>query len=64
MAYYEAPEVQAEMGYTPQAWIDKVARRRLELYRDDIDRHQESLVAPDPLPSSLAARRAATREAG
>jgi hypothetical protein len=64
LAYYEAPEVQAEMGYTPQAWIDRVARRRLELYRDDIDRHQESLVTPDPLPSSLAARRAAAREAG
>lgn len=64
MAYFEAPAVQAEMGYTPQAWIDTVKRRRLAVYRDDIDRHQASLLAPDPLPSSLAARRAGAREAG
>jgi hypothetical protein len=63
MAYYEAPAVQAEMGYTPQAWIDTVKRRRLEVHSDAISRHQASLLAPDPLPSSLAARRAA-REAG
>lgn len=59
MAYYEAPAVQAEMDYTPQAWIDAVARRRLDLYSDAIERHRQSLLAPDPLPGSLAARRAA-----
>ena len=64
LAYYEAPAVQAEMGYTPQAWIDKVKRRRLEVHADAIERHDQSLLAPDPLPSSLAARRAAAREAG
>jgi hypothetical protein len=64
MAYYEAPAVQAEMGYAPQAWIDTVKRRRLAVHRDDIDRHEASLVTPDPLPSSLAARRAGAREAG
>jgi len=62
LAYYEAPSVQAEIGYAPQAWIDKVARRRLEVHRPAIERHQESLIAPDPLPSSLTAPRAA-REA-
>lgn len=64
MAYYDAPEVQAEMGYAPQAWIDKVARRRLEVWSDAIARHEESLLAPDPLPGSLAARPAGAREAG
>jgi hypothetical protein len=64
MAYYEAPAVQAEMGYAPQAWIDKVARRRLEVWSDPIARHDESLLAPDPLPGSLAARRPGVREAG
>jgi hypothetical protein len=63
LAYYEAPAVQAELGYAPQAWIDAVKRRRLELHTDAIERHDQSLVAPDPLPSSLAARRAAAREA-
>jgi hypothetical protein len=63
LAYYEAPAVQAEMGYTPQAWIDQVKRRRLEVHGEAIERHDRSLLAPDPLPSSLAARRAA-REAG
>lgn len=63
MAYYEAPAVQAELGYAPQAWIDTVKRRRLEVHREAIQQHNDSLLAPDPLPSSLAARRAA-REAG
>lgn len=64
MAYYEAPAVQAEIGYTAQAWIDNVKQRRLAVYSDEIRRHDESLLAPDPLPSSLAARRAAAREVG
>lgn len=58
LAYYEMPAVQDELDYRPQAWIDTVARRRLEVYQDDVDRHQASLIEPDPLPRSLAARRA------
>jgi hypothetical protein len=64
IAYYEQPAVQAELGYAPQAWIDKVKSRRLEVYGDAVRKHERSLIEPDPLPSSLAARRAATREAG
>jgi hypothetical protein len=64
IGYYEQPRVQAELGYAPQAWIDKVKGRRLEVYGDAIRKHERSLIEPDPLPSSLAARRAATREAG
>jgi len=64
IAYYEQPKVQAQLGYAPQAWIDKVKGRRLEVYGDAIRKHERSLIEPDPLPSSLAARRAATREAG
>jgi len=64
IAYYEQPAVQAELGYAPQAWIDRVKSRRLEVYSDAIRAHDRSLIEPDPLPSSLAARRAATREAG
>lgn len=56
MAYYEAPAVQAELGYAPQAWIGTVARRRLAVHREAIDRHDASLLAPDPLPSPAARR--------
>jgi hypothetical protein len=64
IAYYEQPAVQTELGYAPQAWIDKVKGRRLEVYGEAIRKHDRALIEPDPLPSSLAARRAATREAG
>lgn len=64
IGYYEQPAVQAELGYAPQAWIDQVKGRRLEVYSEAIRKHDRSLIEPDPLPSSLAARRAATREAG
>jgi hypothetical protein len=62
MAYYEMPPVKAELGYTPEAWIDKVKARRLQVYAADIRAHEASLIEPDPLPSSLAARRAAMKE--
>lgn len=64
IATYEQPKVQAELGYAPQAWIDKVKGRRLEVYGEAIRKHERALIEPDPLPSSLAARRAATREVG
>ncbi len=64
IAYYEQPAVQAELGYAPQAWIDRVKVKRLDVYGEAIRKHDRSLIEPDPLPSSLAARRAATREAG
>lgn len=56
MAYYEAPAVQADLGYAPQAWIDDARRRRLAVHREAIDRHDASLVAPDPLPAWPASR--------
>lgn len=62
LAYYEAAAVQEEMGYAPQAWIDVVARRRLEVYGDAIARHQEALLARDPLPCSRLVP--SVREAG
>lgn len=62
MAYYEMPPIKSEIGYTPEAWIEKVKVRRLQTYAADIRKHEESLVEPDPLPSSLAARRAAMKE--
>jgi hypothetical protein len=50
LAYYELPAVQERLGYRPTQWIEKVKRRRLDVYADDIQAHQRSLIAPDPLP--------------
>ena len=49
LAHYEQPEIQQRMGYDPQGWIEKVKQRRLDHYSDDIQKHQQSLVSPDPL---------------
>jgi hypothetical protein len=61
LAHYEHPRVQEAMGYRPTQWIEKVKRRRLELYADDIGRHQASLIAPDPLPGVRSHRRKLAR---
>jgi hypothetical protein len=50
MAYYEQPAVKEQIGYTPEAWIEKVKRKRLMVYGDEIKRHEQSLITPDPLP--------------
>lgn len=54
LAHYEQPAAQEKLGYRPADWIDKVKRRRLEVYADDIARHQTSLITPDPLPRGNA----------
>jgi hypothetical protein len=49
LGHYEQPAIQERLGYRPAAWIAAVKRRRLDVYADDIARHQASLIAPDPL---------------
>jgi hypothetical protein len=49
LAHYEQPAVQQKMGYRPQQWIETVTKRRLDLYGEDVQRHQASILAPDPL---------------
>lgn len=58
MSYYELPAVRATLDYTPEQWIEKVKRRRLEQYRDDIAAHERTIFEPDPipLPSEVARR--------
>ncbi len=58
LSFYEHPAVMEDIGYTPRQWIDKVAKRRLEVYRDDIDKHEASIFERDPipLPSEVGAR--------
>jgi hypothetical protein len=57
LAHYEQPAIQERLGYRPAAWIDKVKKRRLEVYSDDIARHQASLLAPDPLVPRKATKK-------
>ena len=50
LGHFEHPAIQERLGYQPQAWIDKVKKRRLDVYSDEIARHDASILAPDPLP--------------
>jgi hypothetical protein len=37
------------LGYRPGPWIAEVTARRLTVFRDDVRRQAEQIVAPDPL---------------
>lgn len=59
MVYYERPEVKAALGYTPEAWIEKVKVRREQKYAEEIRQEEEAVLSPKPLLASLEqARRA------
>lgn len=49
LAYYEQPLVRERLGYHPDEWVEKVKRHRHTAYADEIRRHEDMLVAPDPL---------------
>lgn len=49
LGYWDNPAVCEKMGYTPAAWIAEVKARRERDYAADIARHDELVVAPDPL---------------
>lgn len=63
MGYYEQPVVKQTIDYTPERWIDKKTRYRLQVYREEIAAHDRALIEPDPLPTraELDARAAAKR---
>ncbi|PID37961.1 MAG: hypothetical protein CSB49_08075 [Proteobacteria bacterium] len=50
MGFYETREMRERLGYQPDSWIAKVAKRRMQSYAGEIERHQRELFAPDPLP--------------
>jgi hypothetical protein len=49
LAYCEIPAVKEALGYTPEAWIEDVKRKRLSIYKVDIEAHAAQLIEPDPL---------------
>ncbi|HET9496449.1 MAG TPA: GMC family oxidoreductase [Chloroflexia bacterium] len=63
LGYYEQSAVHRRLKYYPQQWIEQTARRRLQVWSTDIARHEQLLLAPDPLvPAPVRpANRAATR---
>jgi hypothetical protein len=50
MSYFEQPAVLAGIGYTPHEWVARVDKRRLEVYADDIARHEATIFEADPIP--------------
>jgi hypothetical protein len=50
LGYYEMPAVKKQIDFQPEGWIEKVSKRRLKVYREDIEAHQARILAPDPLP--------------
>jgi hypothetical protein len=49
LAFYDSAPMRERLSYHPDAWIAERARRRLAEFGADIARHEEALVAPDPL---------------
>lgn len=54
LAYYEHPTVRARLQYDPDAWIGKVARRRVEKWADAIRQHEAMVLSPNPLIATTA----------
>lgn len=54
--YYEIPAVKAELGFHPDAYIARVARRRLDSYLGDIRKGDEAVLAPDSTAGPTGAR--------
>jgi choline dehydrogenase-like flavoprotein len=54
LAFYEQPTVKVQLGFQPDEWIRNQARRRLEVWGDDIKRHEEALLVRAPLVAAAA----------
>lgn len=63
LGYYEHPRVQAELGYTPAAWIDQVTKRRLTKFKDVIAKREVDIIAADPLRPGINLARSAQPDA-
>jgi hypothetical protein len=49
LSCYEQPQMMERLGYRPGPWISQVTERRLTVYRDDVERQDAQILAPDPL---------------
>jgi hypothetical protein len=57
LSCYEQPEMMERVGYRPGPWIAEVTQRRLTVYRDDVRRQAEQILAPDPLRPGVHIKR-------
>jgi hypothetical protein len=57
LACYEQPAMMERLGYVPAPWIDEVTRHRLTVFRDDVRRQDEQILAPDPLRPGVRVKR-------
>ncbi|HET7504118.1 MAG TPA: hypothetical protein VFK02_24020 [Kofleriaceae bacterium] len=57
LACYEQPAMMERLGYRPGPWIAEVTHRRLTVYRDDVRRQAEQVLAPDPLRPGVHVKR-------
>jgi hypothetical protein len=57
MSCYEQPEMMERLGYRPGPWIEEVTRRRFTVYRDDVQRQEAQVLAPDPLRPGVRVKR-------
>ena len=51
VTYYDQPVVKERLGYDPDAWTAEVAPGRAERWGDEIRRHEELIVRPEPPPA-------------
>jgi hypothetical protein len=63
LAFYDSDKVRERLAYHPDAWIAERARARLERWGLDIQRHEEALLAPEPLLSAARLSRPRRRHA-
>jgi len=49
LSCYEMPEMTARVGYRVAPWIEEVTKKRLSVFKDDVRKQDEQILAPDPL---------------
>jgi hypothetical protein len=57
LSCYEQPQMMQAVGYDVAPWIEEASRKRLRLYKDDVDKQAAQIVAPDPLRPTRASRK-------
>ena len=49
MGYYEQPEIKVQLEFLPEVWIAEVAKKRLERYAEEIQKHETLVYEDNPL---------------
>jgi len=49
LSCYEHPAMAERVGYRVGPWIEEVTKKRLSVFKDDVRKQYEQILAPDPL---------------